>query len=152
MQFQEVKQGRVFIIRLEDGETVHTEIEAFARLHNINAAAVILVGGVDKESQLVVGPEQGRGVSPVVPLSHVLEDVHEVSGTGTIFPDESGRPILHLHMACGRKERTITGCIRSGVRVWQVLEVILFELIGGTASRRMDPETGFKLLRIYRSV
>lgn len=147
MQYSEARQGRVFVVRLEDGETIHTEIEAFARRQSIAAAAVLIIGGADKGSQLVVGPEQGRGVSPVIPMAHVLNDVHEASGTGTIFPDESGQPILHLHMACGRKDRTVTGCIRSGVKVWNVLEVIIFELVDSTASRQMDRETGFKLLK-----
>lgn len=146
MQYSEAKFGRVFVIRLEDGETVHTEIEAFARQQKIVTAAVLLLGGADKGSHLVVGPEKGRGVSPVVPLSHILTDVHEVTGTGTLFPDESGEPILHLHMACGRKDHAVTGCIRSGVKVWQVMEVILYELVGSTATRQMDSVIGFKLL------
>jgi len=32
-----------------------------------------------------------------------------------------------MHMACGREEETITGCVRRGVRTWHVLEVILTE-------------------------
>lgn len=147
MQYSEARQGRVFVLRLEDGEIIHTEIEAFARKKSITAAAVIIVGGADKGSKLVVGPQQGRGVSPVVPMSRILEDVHEVAGTGTLFPDDAGNPMLHLHMACGRNDQTITGCIRSGVKVWHVLEVILFEFIDSSATRQMDAVTGFKLLQ-----
>ena len=65
---------------------------------------------------------------PIVPMEHVLDDVREVTGTGTIFPDDAGNPILHLHMACGRHSSTVTGCIRQGVKVWHVMEAILFEL------------------------
>lgn len=148
MQYSQAEHGRVFVIRLEDGEVVHVEIEAFARQHGIAAASVLVVGGADKGSKLVVGPQEGRGVTPVIPMSRCLDDVHEVAGTGTIFPDESGQPILHLHMACGRNDQTITGCTRSGVKVWQVMEVILSELAGATACRQMDPQTGFKLLQM----
>jgi predicted DNA-binding protein with PD1-like motif len=49
-------------------------------------------------------------------------------------------------MACGRKSSTVTGCIRTGVKVWHVMEVILFELIDTTGRRLVDLETGFKLL------
>ena len=52
-----------------------------------------------------------------------------------------------MHMACGRETDTVTGCIRSGVTVWQVMEVILFELTDIHAARVMDPETGFALLQ-----
>ena len=79
-------------------------------------------------------------------MKHVLDSVHESAGTGTIFPDEKGRPVLHMHMACGRKNSTITGCIREGVITWHVLEVILIELLDSTAVRSLDRSTGFKLL------
>jgi predicted DNA-binding protein with PD1-like motif len=80
-------------------------------------------------------------------MEHMLDAVHEVAGTGTLFPDEDGNPVLHMHIACGRNDRSITGCVRRGVRVWHVLEVVLTELSDCAAVRAMDPATGFKLLR-----
>ncbi|HDD44969.1 MAG TPA: DUF296 domain-containing protein, partial [Candidatus Desulfofervidus auxilii] len=41
---------------------------------------------------------------------------------------------------------SITGCVRKGVKVWHVMEVILFELVDTTAVRALDPNTGFELL------
>ena len=145
MKYAEAGAGRIFVIRLEDGDIVHEVIEKFARELDIKAAALIVLGGADLDSKLVVGPEEGRA-KPLHPMEHILEDVHEVSGTGTLFPDDQGNPILHMHMACGRKSSTVTGCIRTGVKVWHVMEVILFELIDTTGRRLVDPETGFKLL------
>jgi predicted DNA-binding protein with PD1-like motif len=145
MKYSQAKPGRIFVIRLEDGDVVHEEIEQFARKQSIRAAALIAVGGADKESKLVVGPEDGR-TTPVNPLAHVLDNVHEITGTGTLFPDDEGNPILHMHMACGRETATTTGCIRSGVKVWQVMEIILFELVDSTGIRIPDDATGFKLL------
>lgn len=145
MKYSQAQQGRTFIIRLEDGDIVHEEIERFAREQSIHAAALIILGGADTGSNLVVGPGRGRS-KPISPMEHILDDVHEVAGTGTLFPDDEGNPILHMHMACGRKTVTITGCIRSGVKVWHVMEVILFELIDTTGIRVLEPETGFKLL------
>ncbi len=145
MKYSEAKQGRVFVIRLEDGEIVHEKLEQFVKDHAVDRASFIAVGGADKGSLLVVGPEEGRS-NPVIPMTHELYDVHEITGTGTIFPDDKGNPILHAHFACGREESTVTGCIRNGVKVWQVLEVILIELLENTATRQYDPRTGFKLL------
>ena len=145
MKYSEAKQGRTFVIRLEDGEVVHEKIEQFAQNHAIKAAALIIVGGADKGSKLVVGPEQGRKI-PVVPMEHILNDVHEIAGVGTLFPDEDGTPILHMHAASGRKTATVTGCVRNGVRTWHILEIILFELVDSTGIRALDPETGFKFL------
>lgn len=145
MQYSQAQQGRTFVLRLEDGEVVHEEIERFARDKGILAAALIIVGGAAGESRLVVGPERGDA-RPITPATHILGDVHEVAGTGTLFPDEEGSPVLHLHMACGRGDHTVTGCIRAGVKVWQILEVILFELVDTTGRRALDPDLGFKLL------
>ena len=145
MKFSEARQGRVFIIRLEDGEILHETIEAFAEAKKIRAAALIVLGGADSGSRLVVGPQDGRA-RPIIPMVHELADVHEIVGTGTLFPDEAGIPILHMHVAAGREEATVTGCVRTGVKTWQVIEVILFELLDTSALRKLEPDLGFKLL------
>ncbi len=138
--------GRVFVVRLEHGDIVHECLESLAEKEKLEAAAVIGVGGADMDSLLVVGPEDGRRIPPVRPMTHLLHEAHEIVGTGTLFRDDTGRPLLHMHMACGRKDRTITGCIRSGVRTWQVLEFIVIELLDCNARRMPDPLLGIKLL------
>jgi len=145
MKYSEAKRGRTFVIRLEDGDIVHEEIERFAREQSISAGMLIIIGGADENSKLIVGPQQSRG-GPVVPMEYLLDNVHEVAGTGTLFPDESGSPVLHMHMACGRKDSTVTGCVRRGVKVWHVMEVVLFELVESTAVRKFDDAIGFQLL------
>ena len=146
MKYSEAKQGRVFIIRLEDGDILHEEIEKFAGEKNIKAASLIAVGGVDKGSKLVVGPKNGRAEN-INPMIHVIDDVCEIAGTGTLFPDDEGNPVLHMHIACGREDKTITGCVRTGVKIWHVLEIILYEITETKAVRAFEKETGFKLLQ-----
>jgi predicted DNA-binding protein with PD1-like motif len=145
MKYTEAKQGRTFILRLEDGEVVHEEIERFAKDHGIRAAAIIVLGGADKGSKIVVGPEDGR-TTPINPIEHILKDVHEASGVGTLFPDDEGNPLIHIHMTFGRKDKSVMGCIRNGVKVWQVMELILFELIDTGSKRLLNEKLGFKLL------
>jgi len=145
MKYSETTPGRIFIIRLEDGEIIHDEIEKFARDHSIDAAAIIILGGADTGSRIIVGPEDGRS-SPITPMEHVLRDAHEAMGTGTLFPDREGNPVIHIHMSFGRNDRSSTGCIRSGVKVWEVMEVILFELTGTGSMRLLNEKLGFKLL------
>ena len=147
MKFSECKPGRIFVLCLENGDIVHQEIEQFARDQSIAAASLIIIGGADKGSKLIVGPEQGNAI-PVSSLEYVLENVHEIAGAGTLFPDDQGTPVLHLHMACGRESSTRTGCIRRGVRVWHIMEVILFELLESNGKRVFDPDTGFTLLKL----
>lgn len=146
MRYSEARQGRVFVIRLEDGDILHEVIEAFAETHGIAAATLIALGGADQGSRLIAGPKKGR-TQPIEPMETVLQDVHEVAGVGTLFPDPEGKPSLHMHMACGREEKAITGCVRAGVRTWHVMEVILTELLDCTATRDVEPATGFALLQ-----
>ncbi len=145
MKFSEARQGRIFVLRLEDGEIVHEVIEGFAREQGIGAAALIILGGADDGSRLVVGPAQDREL-PLEIMERVLAHAHEVAGTGTIFRDETGEPMLHMHMACGREGATVTGCIRQGVKVWHVMEVVLFELVDSSARRAVEQPLGLKLL------
>ena len=145
MKYSEAKQGRIFVIRLENGDIVHEEIEKFCVDKKIGYGTLTIVGGADKGSKLIIGPENDRAL-PVKPMSTELNKMHEVTGTGTIFPDENDKPILHMHMACGRDRSTITGCIREGVKVWHIMEAVLIELIDSTAVRQPDKDTGFRLL------
>lgn len=145
MKYSEARQGRVFIVRLEDGEIVHEVIEKFAVDHNILAASLIVVGGADDGSKLVVGPESDR-VLPLVPMNLELSGTHEVAGTGTLFCDVEGTPLLHMHMACGRQDEAIIGCIRSGVKVWRIMEVIIHELLDTEAKRVIEAPLDLKLL------
>lgn len=145
MKFSEATRGRVFIIRLEQGEVIHEVLESFAAEHGVSAAALLMVGAADGGSSIVCGPRDADA-RPVEPLKHTLPDVHEMTGVGTLFPDEDGKPMLHVHAAFGREGKASAGCVRSGVVVWQVLEVIMFELIGTSARKVRDTDTGFELL------
>ena len=148
MKYTQAEQGRVFILRLEDGEIVHETIENFAREQSITAASLIVIGGAGEGSKLVVGPEDGQTL-PITPMTATLDETHEIAGTGTLFPDEDGHPTLHVHMACGRNGKTTTGCIRAGVKVWKVMEVVIFELTGVSATRNFSSELGFRTLAVY---
>ena len=145
MRYSESKYGRVFVIRLEDGDILHECIESFARENGVKAGFLIAVGGADKGSKLVVGPQEGRAKS-INPMEYILDEVHEITGTGTVFMNEEGEPKLHMHVACGRKNTTKTGCVRKGLKVWHILEIVLVELTDTKATRKFDKETAFELL------
>ena len=145
MKYSQATAGRIFIIRLEDGEVVHEQIEQFARDHSVKAASLIALGAADKGSTLVTGPQLSRK-TPVVLNTFVMDNVYEVMGTGTLFPNEKGEPVLHMHLACGRGFTSVAGCIRKGVKVWHVMEIVLQEIVSSTAARCQDANIGFELL------
>ena len=144
MKACEGKVGRVFVIRLEDGDVLPECIERFAEEKGISVGHAILIGGIGGGS-IVVGPRNSTEMPPVPELLPVSE-AHEVAGVGVIAPGEDGRPVLHIHAALGRGGRTVTGCLRPGVRTWLVGEVILYEILGAHAARVKDPKSGFTLL------
>ncbi|MFZ5449264.1 MAG: PPC domain-containing DNA-binding protein [Thermodesulfobacteriota bacterium] len=147
MRYTEGRMGRVFVLRLEDGERLNDTLEAFAREQNLSHALAFYLGGSATGSKVVVGPDAAR-TDAVVPLIHTLTGSQEVLAVGTLIPDETGAPVLHMHAASGREGRATVGCTRAGVDVWLVGEVVLLEIVGPTARRRKDPETGFQLLTV----
>lgn len=135
----------MFVLRLEDGDSLPGAVEEFAAKEGVKRAFVTAVGGV-QGGKIVVGPEKTEVTDGVTPMLHALSGVHEAAGVGTLFPDEAGNPVLHMHAALGRAGETRTGCVRAGVDVWKVLEVVVVELLGEGLVRRRDPATGFELL------
>ncbi|MFZ2447885.1 MAG: PPC domain-containing DNA-binding protein [Syntrophobacteraceae bacterium] len=144
MQYSEGKVGRVFTLRLDTGDRLPDTIEEFARDHGVTRAMVIYVGGSGEGSRVVVGPEENRGEA-IVPMVHALAGRREVLGVGTLFPKESGEPVLHMHAGFGREGDATVGCVRAGVNVWLVGEVVILEILGAGGERAMDP-SGLVLL------
>jgi len=146
MKASEGHIGRVFIVRLEDGDIIPHCIERFAAEKGITHGHVVLVGGIGS-GDVVTGPRTTEE-RPPIPIVLPLDGAHEAAGVGIIAPDEQGKPVLHIHAALGRTGKTTTGCLRNGVTTWVIAEAIIYEILGATATRRMDKETGFELLEV----
>ena len=144
MKACEGRIGRVFVIRLEDGDVLPACIERFAEEKGVSVAHVILVGGIGG-GQVVVGPRDSDAMPPE-PMLLPVDGAHEVAGVGVIAPGADGRPVLHIHAALGRSGQTLTGCLRPGVKTWLVGEAILYEILGADVTRVRDGRTGFTLL------
>jgi uncharacterized protein len=145
VHYDEGSIGRLFVLRLEDGEPLNASVEAFSKEHGLSRALAFFLGGAAAGSRVVVGPQAGDG-EKIVPLLHALAGTQEMLALGTLFPDESGDPVLHMHAASGREGGATVGCTRAGVTTWLVGEVVLLEITGSTARRVTDPATGFGLL------
>lgn len=145
MRATEGRVGRVFIIRLEDGDVVPACIERFAAEQGVTHGHVVMVGGIGG-GQIVVGPRKSDEMPPD-PMLLPIDGAHEAVAVGILAPGEDGQPALHIHGALGRSGHTITGCLRPGVDTWVVLEAVLYEIVGADAKRVMDARTGFPLLQ-----
>jgi predicted DNA-binding protein with PD1-like motif len=145
LDYTEAQLGRIFILRLHNDECLHEVIEKFAAQKQIKSALCFFLGGAQDKSKVVVGPKDGDAMPPE-PMVTLLKGVHEACGVGTIFTDEKDKPKLHMHASFGRNDNAVTGCVRMGVDVWQIGEVVILELTGSSAKRAKNVETGFEFL------
>ncbi len=146
MKASEGKIGRVFILRLEDGDVVPGCIEQFAAEKKINCGHVILIGGIGG-GQVVAGPRYTDKMPPD-PILLPVDGAHEVVGLGIIAPDKDGKPVRHIHAAFGRGGQTLTGCLRPGVSTWLIGEALIYEILDARGSRQPDKASGFNLMEM----
>ena len=66
MKASEGKLGRVFVIRLEDGDKIPDSIDRFAEEKKISVGQVILTGGIG-EGKAVCGPRSTNEMPPEPP-------------------------------------------------------------------------------------
>lgn len=146
MKAVEGKIGRVFVIRLEDGDILPGTLEKFAEKKGIKNGFVLLIGGIGS-GQIVVGPRYSDEMPPD-PVLLPIDGAHEVVAIGILAPGGDGRIVLHIHGSLGRSGQTKTGCLRPGVTTWLVGEAIMYEILGIDAKRIKDKKSGFELLAI----
>lgn len=144
MNYTQGRLGRVFIARLEDGESIYDAVTEIAKKEAIAAAAVLAVGGM-RRGKVVTGPENPTG--KIVPHVEEFDDARELVGIGTVFLQD-GAPALHFHAGIGRGDSALVGCPRVEMSVFLVLEVVIIEMLDLKADRAMDEASGLNLLRI----
>lgn len=144
MEYRAGRLGRVFVARLNDGESVYEAVEEIARREQVSSAAVLAIGGM-RRGKVVTGPVSPRG--KVVPHYEEFDDARELVGVGTLFLSE-GQPSLHFHAGIGRGDSALVGCPRAGMSVYLVLEVVIIELLNVPATRELDEASGLRLLTL----
>ncbi len=144
MKAAEGKIGRVFVIRLEDGDIIPTCLEQFAVEKEIKVALVTMISGVDS-GNVISGPQESNQM-PIDPIISAIDGAHELVAAGLIASDEEGNPKLHIHGAFARAGKVTGGCLRLGVKTWLVGEVVISEITGVDSKRILDKRSNFPLL------
>jgi predicted DNA-binding protein with PD1-like motif len=117
MRYTKGNLGRVFVARLEDGESIYDAVEEIARAEDVRCGVVLAVGGV-RWGKVVTGPENPHG--KVTPHVEQFDDARELVGVGTLFPQD-GRPSLHFHAGIGVAPRPWSAALASGwARIWSL--------------------------------
>jgi predicted DNA-binding protein with PD1-like motif len=134
MQYTEGQLGRVFVVRIDDGEDMLISLHQFISDKSIQAGSILFLGAL-MNGRMVTGPEDP--IIPPVPHFVMFEGGWEVFGVGTIYPGESG-PHIHYHASVGRSGHALTGCLREKAITYLIIEAVILEFTGLSARREYD--------------
>jgi hypothetical protein len=134
MQYTEGQLGRVFVVRIDDGEDMLISLHQFISNKSIQAGSILFLGAL-MNGRMVTGPEDP--VIPPVPHFVMFEGGWEVFGVGTIYPGEGG-PHIHYHASVGRSGHALTGCLREKAITYLIIEAVILEFTGLSARREYD--------------
>ena len=138
MQATEGKIGRIFILRLEDGDTIPDCIENFALNNDIRNGYVNFTAGF-KSGSIQTHPDQPEAA---------IQEPHAGAAQGLISRNTEDRPVLQIHSICSRDDHTISGYLHTGADINITGEVIIYEILDAACSRVTDEATGLQLLQV----
>jgi predicted DNA-binding protein with PD1-like motif len=144
MQYSEGHLGRVFILRMDDGEDLIESIQKIAEEKSVESGMILFLGAL-KNGRVVTGPEVP--VIPPIPHFEAFDSAWEVFGMATVYPSAAGHKI-HMHSSMGRCKNTIVGCIREKAPIYLIIEAVLIEFKGLSARRELDEKTKLYLLTL----
>jgi predicted DNA-binding protein with PD1-like motif len=147
MQYTEGQLGRIFVVRIDDGEDMLVSLRQFIIDKDIGAGSITFLGAL-MNGRMVTGPEEP--VIPPVPHFVMFEGGWEVFGIGTIYPGEGG-PHIHYHASVGRSGHALTGCLREKATTYLIVEAVIMEFTGLTARREFDEKTQLHLPQLGSS-
>lgn len=141
MEYASGTQGRLFYIRFDHGEDLLYELQTFISKHQIRSGMIHLIGALS-QGNLVSGPKET--VLPPDPKWHSFNEARELVGIAMIREGTDG-PVIHFHCSTGRGDSTLTGCIRSGTKVYIVIEAVITEFEGFSVFTKKDEKIGLEL-------
>ena len=134
MQYTEGQLGRVFVVRIDDGEDMLVSLRQFILDKGILGGSILFLGAL-MNGRMVTGPEEP--VIPPTPHFVMFEGGWEVFGIGTIFMGDAG-PHIHYHASVGRSGHALTGCLREKATTYLIVEAVILEFTGLSARREFD--------------
>lgn len=141
MQYAQGEVGRVFVLRIDNGEDFLESMGRFVADKEIQCGSVTFLGAL-MNGRMVTGPEEP--VIPPVPHFVLFEGGWEVFGVGTIYPGEDG-PHIHYHASVGRAGHALTGCLREKATTYLIVEAIIIEFKNLAGRREFDEKTQMHL-------
>lgn len=123
MQYSKGQVGRVFMVQFDHHDDILQNLKEMIIKEDIRAGWIQLLGGI-RSGEVVTGPEEPT--IPPVPVWNRFSDAHELVASGSILWNEE-EPVLHMHGAMGNKDGQTIGCMRKGLKVYLLIEAVIFE-------------------------
>jgi predicted DNA-binding protein with PD1-like motif len=136
--------GKVLLARFDHGEPVVPSLVELCRKENVLSGWFFLFGALTA-GRMVTGPREA--CLPPEPVWTEFPLPHEIVGMGSVAEKE-GAPAIHLHASLGRGREVLTGCIRKEGEVFLVVEALVLQIAGVSASRKPDQPSGLELLSV----
>ena len=142
MDYSKAQPGRSFIVRFDHNDDILENIIKIAKKENIGFAWIWCLGAI-KNADIVCGPVET--VVPPIPSYHSIQEANEIVALGNIS-SKDGEPIIHLHSAMGRLNKTRVGCIRKSSDVYLTVECLIMEFTDINIKRTPNTELGINTL------
>ena len=129
-----------YVVRLDRGEEILTELKKLSAKEHISLASVQGLGATDDFTVGVYNTD-----TKVYASNHFTGPHEIVSLTGTLDTMKA-EPYLHLHMSAGNQQGQVFGGHLNSARISATCELVI-RCIPGTIDRAPDQETGLNLFR-----
>jgi predicted DNA-binding protein with PD1-like motif len=136
--------GKILLARFDHGEPVVPALVDLCGKEGVLSGWFFLFGALTA-GRMVTGPREAS--LPPEPVWSEFPKPHEIVGMGSVA-EKDGVPSLHLHASLGRGKDVLTGCIRRDGEVFLVVEALVLQIAGLSATRKPDPPTGLELLSV----
>ena len=144
MQYSEGQLGRVFVVRIDDGEDFLATIQTFVLEKEIQAGSILFLGAL-RNGRMVTGPE--KPVIPPEPHYVIFDGGWETFGIATIYLGDKG-PSIHYHTSVGRAGHALTGCLREKATTYLLIEAVILEFTGLKIRRTYDEKMQVNLPKV----
>lgn len=134
------KFGDTYLVRLDPGEEILTQLRVLAEAEHIRLASVQALGAVDRFTVGVFDTVQKQ-----YHANHFSGSFEIVSLTGTIDRMNGGH-YCHLHMSAGNERGEVFGGHLNEAHISATCEMVI-RLIDGAVDRRHDEAIGLNLFQ-----
>jgi len=133
---------KIYLLRMDRGEEIHSTLEAFCRQHSITAGWLTGIGAL-MQAELGYFNRERKEYS-----WKVINTDHELTSLAGNISIKDGEPWLHLHATLSDDNFQVTaGHLKSGVI--SITGEIWIQRVEGMIERQLNPEFQSYLLSVH---